>query len=190
MLIKSSDSLDAVFQTLKHELHRGALDSKHPFRFMTLATGAGQNLSARYVVLRKVDEDLNFYFFSDLRTDKIKALRSNPGTALVFYHPNKRVQIRVKGEAVLHHGNDVAKGFWTRIQGDAQNAYQPIYAPGAIISHPEAAYHWEGKFQDHYFAVIQIIPKHMDLLQLNGQTHIRVGFEKTGKDWQINWLAP
>lgn len=77
MLFNSQNSLSEVWATLSHELHRGALDSKHPFRYVTLATRGEDAPEQRIVVLRKVDEALNFYFFTDSRTAKVTQIQEN-----------------------------------------------------------------------------------------------------------------
>lgn len=190
MLFTSQNSLPEIWTTLSHELHRGALDSKHPFRYVTLATCGGDTPEQRMVVLRKVDEALNFYFFTDSRTAKVKQIQQNPQAEFLVYHSGKRTQIRVKGRLQIHQQDDLSEEMWKRVQGDARKAYNSTLAPGSEIEDPDLAYDWPAELDDRYFAVLKFIPEAIEALQLNGLTHVRVSFLKSGADWNGDWLVP
>ncbi|MEM6830901.1 MAG: pyridoxamine 5'-phosphate oxidase family protein, partial [Bacteroidota bacterium] len=98
MLISPKDELTTVFETVKHEIHRATLDKKHPFRFVVLST-FGSSISSRYVVLRKVSENFHPIIYTDLRSQKVGDIRSHKSIQLLFYHPQKRVQVVISGEA-------------------------------------------------------------------------------------------
>ena len=190
MLFTAQNSLPEIWSALKHELHRGALDAKHPFRYVTLATMSNQSTEQRMVVLRKVDEKLNFYFFTDSRTDKVSQLSENPTAEFLVYHPSKRTQIRVKGRIQIHHQNSFSQEMWQRVQGDAQKAYNSTLAPGSEIEAPSLAYDWPAEMDDSYFSVLELIPSEIEALQLNKLTHIRVKFNRGRGDWNGVWLVP
>ena len=190
MLFNEQESLSEIFHSVRHELHRGALDHRHPFRYISLATQTNEDLDLRYVVLREVDDDLNFYIFSDTRTRKVFHTNTNPKVAVLLYHPNKKVQIRIKGEATVHQRDEVSTTMWPRVQGDGKKAYNPTIAPGSRIAHPEEAHQWPETMNDENFTVIKISPTYIDALQLNAQEHLRVEFSKTNDDWEMNWIAP
>ena len=190
MLFTSQNSLPEIWSTLSHELHRGWLDSKHPFRYVTLATRGEDAPEQRMVVLRKIDKDLNFYFFTDSRTAKVSQIKENPQAEFLVYHPGKRTQIRVKGILQIHQQNELSQEMWKRVQGDAQKAYNSTLSPGAEITNPELAYDWPTELDDRFFVVLQFIPETVEALQLNGLTHLRVSFSKMGEDWEGHWLVP
>jgi pyridoxamine 5'-phosphate oxidase len=190
MLFNSQNSLSEIWATLSHELHRGALDAKHPFRYVTLATIGNDSSEQRIVVLRKMDEELNFYFFTDSRTAKVTQIQENPQAEFLVYHPAKRTQIRVKGTLKIHHRNELSQEMWKRVQGDAQKAYNSTLEPGIEIANPDLAYDWPTELDDRFFAVLKFIPERIEVLQLNGLTHVRVSFSKSGADWNGKWLVP
>jgi pyridoxine/pyridoxamine 5'-phosphate oxidase len=190
MLFNSKQSLSEIWTTLSHELHRGGLDSKHPFRYVTLATRGKDAPDQRMVVLRKVDEALNFYFFTDSRTAKVSQIQENPLAEFLVYHPSKRTQIRVKGRLQIHQQNELSQEMWKRVQGDAQKAYNSTLSPGTEISDPDLAYDWPAELDDRFFAVLQFIPESIEALQLNGLTHVRVSFSKAEGNWEGKWLVP
>jgi len=190
MLFSTEDTLEDIFRIVKHELQKGALDPTHPFRFFSLASQTESDVDLRYLVLRKFDEELNFYFFTDYRSTKVKHFKNKPNSALLFYHSGKRVQVRIKGQVEIHHQNELSRSFWSSIQGNAQKAYNSITPPGEIIPNPISAYDWPTEMDDRFFCLIKVTPIHIEALQIHGLSHIRVVFQKMKDNWDMNWLAP
>lgn len=190
MLLDTEQSKEATWQTVKHELHRGALDRKHPFRFVTLSTYGDHGVQARWVVLRKVSQDLRFFMYSDIRTQKVKDLQAHPQAHLLFYHERKKVQIRCEGEIRLHHQNELSQNHWEHVQGAGKKAYTPNIAPGTEIEHPKEAHQWTTEWEDQYFVVLEFTPTAFDVLQLNQLEHIRIRFCKEEGEWVKTWIAP
>ena len=115
MLFSSTDSFSAIWQTLLHELHRGALDPKHPFRYLTVATVGEQFPQVRTVVMRQFTADLEFLAYTDVRSSKVQELLEVPRVSLLFYHPKKQVQVRVKALATIHVMDELAQEHWKRV---------------------------------------------------------------------------
>jgi len=191
MLIEKGNDLKNVWDAVKHELHRGALDKKHPFRFVVLGTVGESGPDTRYVVLRKIDQEFNFYIYTDGRTAKAKSLAENPKLSLLFYHPQKRIQIRVLAEVALHQRDNLAEEHWSRVQGEARKAYQSWLRPGTEILQPEDAFLWsEDESDAANFLVLRIVPSSVEVLQLNGLEHLRAKFFQEEGEWRGAWLAP
>ena len=190
MLFTKENSLEEIFQSVKHELHRGALDAKHPFRFVTLATKSENGVDARYVVVRSIDEELNIFFFTDGRTSKVKQLVSFPDMALLFYHPAKRTQIKILGKALIHSNDEFKAKFWSKIQVEGQKAYNQILVPGSAIQDPSEAFAWNEPLTVTNFTLIQVKPIEIDALQLKGNEHLRVLFKLQENRWKKKWIAP
>ncbi|WP_209330069.1 pyridoxamine 5'-phosphate oxidase family protein [Lunatimonas salinarum] len=187
MLFDIHTSLDDVFQRVKGELREGALDANHPFRFFPLTTYGSES---RYVVLRKFSENFIFSFFTDSRSSKVGQLMAKSQVALLFYDPGKRVQVRVKGKATVHHQDDTSALFWESIPREARKAYGPLIHPGHRIGHPSEAHIWPESIDDRFFTVVEVFADKLDVMQLSGFDHIRAGFEREGGDWRSYWLAP
>lgn len=190
MLINPNDPLEQVFRSVCSELARGVLDKRHPFRYMIMSTVGTEEIAARYVVLRKVDEDLNLYFYTDLRTEKIRQLQKNDSCTLLGYHPNKKAQLRINGRASIHCQDALAREHWKNVQGRAQKAYNPVIAPGKPINHPIEAHAWPEVMTDQYFTVIVVSPFSMEILQLDKLEHTRARFDHDGSRWNYQWIAP
>jgi pyridoxine/pyridoxamine 5'-phosphate oxidase len=190
MLFSTEDSLEDIFSIVNHELQRGVLDPTHPFRFFSLATHTDSDIDVRYVVLRNLDDVMNLFFFTDYRSTKVKQFKNKPHVALLFYHPEKRVQVRIKGNIEIHHQNDLSRTFWATVQGDAQKGYNATIPPGEIISDPRTAHNWPAEMDDTFFCLIKVIPIHIEALQIHGLNHIRAVFQKKKDIWKMDWLAP
>jgi len=189
MIFTETESPTEIWQSLVHELRRGALDPKHPFRYVNLGTQTISGPEIRTVVLRSVSKNLEFYVFTDLRSAKVEELRQSPLVCLHFYHPGKRVQIRIHAKANLHSQDELSRAFWAKVQGDAQKAYTSTQAPGTIISIPEDAFGWLEPGDDRFFTVMRFVPERVEVLQLNGIHHLRLVFLRS-EDWRGSWLVP
>ena len=183
-------SLKANFEDIWALLKRAMADKKHPFRFLVLATSNTRAPGMRYVVLRKIDEAGHLILFTDQRSSKVTEIRINPEVTLLFYHPQARLQVRVEGRASLHHKDAVCREYWPMVQGETWKAYGSIKVPGEVIDRPDEAYEWDEDLAKELFTIIRIDPKRMEVLQLNGLTHLRAGFEKQEGEWSGDWLVP
>jgi general stress protein 26 len=190
MILDFNKSKEEAWRDIKHEIHRGALDKKHPFRFLVLSTFGDNGIESRWVVMREVSELLHMYIYSDARTQKVKDLKSCEQAHVLFFHEKKGLQIRCKGKVELNHQNNLSKEHWKRVQGLAQRAYTPEKAPGSLLESPDQAHKWNMDFGDQYFSVLEFIPEEFDVLQLNRLEHLRLKIEKKGKDWIRQWVAP
>lgn len=189
MLFSENESPSEIWKSISHELHRGALDPKHPFRYINLGTSGKTAPEIRTVVLRSINKDLEFFVFTDFRSEKISELTASSLATLHLYHPGKKVQIRIKAISEIHHQDEMSKTFWTKVQGEAQKAYSSTLAPSSHISNPEEGFDWPEQMDDRFFTVLKFIPESIEALQLNGLRHLRILFSKKEK-WEGQWLVP
>ena len=187
MLFNSSDAPSQIWQNVLHELHRGALDPKHPFRFLTLATSGAQFPQVRTVVLRQLSPAMEFVVYTDVRTAKVQDLLTTPRVSLLFYHPKKQVQVRIKAIATLHVEDAIAQEQWKRVSEKRQSEYKSGLAPGTRIESPDLG--WETQSDSAHFSVLKFSPLAIEVLQLARQGHLRIQFE-LASGWQGTWLVP
>jgi pyridoxamine 5'-phosphate oxidase len=187
MLFNSSDAPSQIWQNVLHELHRGALDPKHPFRFLTLATSGAQFPQVRTVVLRQLSPAMEFVVYTDVRTAKVQDLLTTPRVSLLFYHPKKQVQVRIKAIATLHVEDAIAQEHWKRVSGKRQSEYKSGLAPGTRIESPDLG--WEAHSESAHFSVLKFSPLAIEVLQLAREGHLRIQFD-LASGWQGTWLVP
>jgi len=187
MLFNSSDAPSQIWQNVLHELNRGALDPKHPFRFLTLATSGAQFPQVRTVVLRHMSPAMEFLVYTDVRTAKVRDLLETPRVSLLFYHPKKQVQVRVKAIATLHVEDALAQEHWKRVPEKRQSEYKSGLVPGTRIETPDLG--WETQSESTHFSVLKFSPLSIEALQLAREGHLRMQFELAA-GWQGTWLVP
>ena len=187
MLFSSTDSFSAIWQTLLHELHRGALDPKHPFRYLTVATVGEQFPQVRTVVMRQFTADLEFLAYTDVRSSKVQELLEVPRVSLLFYHPKKQVQVRVKALATIHVMDELAQEHWKRVPDKRRSEYQSKLDPATRIAAPAAG--WESSSEHSHFSVLKFSPLALEVLQLSREGHLRAQFD-LASGWEGSWLVP
>jgi pyridoxamine 5'-phosphate oxidase len=187
MLFSATDSFAAIWQTLLHELHRGALDPKHPFRYLTVATFGEQFPQVRTVVLRQFTTDLEFLVYTDARSSKVQELLELPRVSLLFYHPKKQVQVRVQALATVHVEDELSQANWKRVPDKRRVEYQSELGPGKRIMHPKDG--WESSKESAHFSVLKFSPLSLEVLQLSREGHLRIQFD-LASGWEGSWLVP
>jgi pyridoxine/pyridoxamine 5'-phosphate oxidase len=172
----------------KAELRRSNADRKHPFRYFNFAT-LGEFPEVRTVVSRKVDLDLTLTFFTDARSPKVQQIKKNKQVSALFYHPGKKLQIRMNGLAELV---DQRHGDFDRLLNEVKQTsslkdYTTLQAPGSTV--PDEAKLLFG--DEVYFLAIKIKPIKLDVLQLGREGHRRSAYAKNESgEWEEAVLVP
>ena len=190
MLFTSSSSQKEIWSTISKQLRLGANDSRHPFRFVNLCTLDGNQPDSRYVVLREFKEDLALLFYTDSRSEKVAQINKNPNASLLFYHPEERCQVKVSGKANIVTNTEILKEHWNNVQTEAKKGYQSVLAPKTAVSQPEEGWAQELEYQSKYFSIIKVQAEQIECLQLDGEGHLRISFNKKQEDWHPTWLVP
>lgn len=171
----------------KTELVRSNVDRKHPFRFFTLAT-IGDFPEVRTVVKRNVRADLSIIFFTDSRSPKVEEIQYNQKVSALFYHPKKKLQVRIRGEAnfIDSSQEDFPKYFEQIKQARSISDYTSALPPGTKISEFSAITHVE----EIHFMPVHIQPIEIDVLQLDLNGHQRALYVLENDDWREIILTP
>jgi pyridoxine/pyridoxamine 5'-phosphate oxidase len=189
-ILKPDHSLKDMRQAVIAELLKGSVKKNHPFQNTVLSTIDGKKTASRWVVFRKLTDQETYLIFTDYRSDKVSQLKKNAQCALLFYHNRQGLQVRINGKAVIHHEDDLTKKYWPGIKGSSVKNYTTEVAPGTPITKQEEGLKWDAEFGDKHFAILEILPEKMDVLQLDRDGHIRVGFTREQEDWKGSFLVP
>ena len=194
MLITPDHSPQQALTDVHDQLKRAAVDTKHNFRFFSVATSglADQPAQSRMVVLRSFTENWEFEFYTDHRSSKVEEIKKRPVLSALFWDPSKRVQVRIEAGAEIHHQNELAKERWTSVQGGAQKAYNSPVTPGRQINQPDDAHQWPKQMDDSYFAVVSCKASCIKVLQISGMEHLALQYDRksSGSEWIGTWIAP
>ena len=171
----------------RQELLRSNADHRHPFRYFSLAT-FGEYPEARWVVKRKCDAGFNILFFTDERSPKVEQLQANPKVTALFYHPKKKLQIRLKGEAsIILPGHPEHAGWLQQMSQSASvKDFQTTLPPGAQVATEKSVLYDTGL----HFAAAWIHPHSLDILELGRKSHHRCMYMYNNGEWVESVLVP
>jgi len=176
-----------LFLLAQAELLRSNVDRKHPFNYFWVTT-LDYFPEVRTVVLRKAEDDFRLTFFTDSRSPKVEHIQRNPRVSALFYHPRKKLQLRIKGEAkVWTSSGEKHREFKRRVeQSGSLKDYTTNQAPGTPLREeglPESG-------TEIYFAVVEIESILLDILQLGSENHQRAQYQKENQEWKEQKVVP
>ena len=123
--------LDTILETEYTELQKATTDGKHVYHCFYIATIDNEVPKLRTVVLRALNKDENtLSFHTDLRSNKIKEIKSNNNISALFYDKKRKVQIRMRGKAVLYENSSELKTIWSTMRPESKLCYMGPFAPG------------------------------------------------------------
>ena len=180
--------MQSIFEEILSELQNGAKDREHPYHYFTIATlGVDKFARLRLVALRNVSNDLKLTFFTDKRSKKVLHIKENPRVSLLFYHPEKLLQLRIEGMATINSDQFQIQKTWETIGNEARKDYLTTEAPGTTITNPESVEYLK---DGDYFSIVDIEPLRIERLKLNTEGHRKTKFNKKGDKWTSEHLVP
>ena len=192
---------DLIFDEIWALLSRGVVDRSEEFRLPVIIVNKGDFADGRIVVLRGAFKDRRVLrFHTDLRSSKIEALKNNQNIYFLFYNKKRKIQVRAKGLATIHHKNSITEEAWKKTQVVSRKCYLATNSPGSISAEPHPGYpkELEGKnpniedtevgFEN--FCVIESKIDEMEWLYLASQGHRRAKLILKDEDVKTEWLIP
>lgn len=176
----------------------GAVKSRTPFHTPSIATLHQGDVSLRTVVLRKtLPTERELRFHTDIRSPKWQELSQNPSISALFYDAVDRIQLRVKGKAVLHHTDEITTEAWQKTTLSSRCCYLTEHSPSSFsaistsglsedIEHENFTLA-ESESGYSNFGIVSIHVQSIDWLWLNHAGHRRAFFdyEKGVNSWMI-----
>ncbi len=179
---------DTYLKEIKQELTSGADKKEHPFHYFTLGTVGLEPLSRlRTIVLRGIEDDFTLVFYTDARSKKTIHLVENNKVGLLFFHPEKLLQVRIEGLAFIHKDEQTLKKYWDNIHEKARKEYSTVAAPGTALEHPDQL---EYLNEENHFCIISVVPYRIEYLKLQSPDHLRIQYSKEEELWESEFLVP
>ncbi len=190
-----------ILKKIWKNLDLGTLDREHPFHLPVFGSICDREPRLRVVVLRRFwRKPPALAFHAHMGSPKINQIRSNPNVYWLFFHPQERFQIRIKGMATVHADGDLHEEQWLATElfsrrcyiGEApsQESKKPTSGlPENLIERkPTREESEQGKAN---FAVIRSTIDEIDCLEMNVKGHRRSLFtwSDTG-ELETKWLTP
>lgn len=177
----------------------GAVKSRTPFHTPSIATLHQGDVNLRTVVLRKtLPTERELRFHTDIRSPKWQELSLIPSISALFYDAVDRIQLRVKGKAVLHQTNEITAEAWQKTTLSSRCCYLTEHSPSSF-----SAISTSGLSEDienenftlaesekgySNFGIVSIHVQSIDWLWLNHAGHRRALFDYEKESF--HWMVP
>ena len=193
------NDLDKVYTKIWDLLNLGLKDRNASFHLPVFICGKNTNFDGRVVVLRGVNEkNKKIWFHSDIRSRKIKVLKTNPESSMLFYDKEEKIQVRLKVECTINHENEITKESWSKTGHISRKCYLVDNGPGTESPIPTSGLKPEldnfeftmEQSEEGYknFTVIKCNIKSVEWLYLAAKGHRRAKFDNESK--KNVWLVP
>ena len=176
----------------------GAIKSRTPFHTPSIATLHQSDVSLRTVVLRKtLPTERELRFHTDVRSPKWQELSQNPSISALFYDAVDRIQLRIKGKAVLHHTNEITAEAWQKTSLSSRKCYLTLFSPSSFTEESTSGLTDDIEHENFTlaesesgysnFGIVSIHVQSIDWLWLNHAGHRRAYFdyEQGVNSWMI-----
>ena len=195
------NDLNKIYLKIWDLLKTGLQNRNLPFHIPVFICGNKDKSDGRIVVLRGVNEnEKKIWFHSDIRSNKIKILKSNPEGTLLFYDKGEKIQLRVQGAIKINYQNDKTKKSWEKTAHLSRQCYLGDKAPGATTDMPTSGLKEEidnlkytleeSEIGYKNFCVIETYIKSIEWLYLAAKGHRRAYFDLNKKKPEKKWLIP
>ena len=195
------NNLDKIYFKIWKILYSGLQNSNAPFHLPVFICGNKNKFDGRIVVLRGIDKEENkIWFHSDIRSIKIKILKTNSAGALLFYDKSEKVQLRISGNVKINYKNNTTKKAWKKTAHMSRQCYLGKKNPGSDFYIPTSGL---SKDIDHFkyslkeseegyknFCVIETFIKSIEWLYLAARGHRRAYFSLKNNSLKKKWLIP
>lgn len=125
-----------ILKKIWKNLDLGTLDRDHPFHTPVFGTVAGAAPDLRMVVLRRFwRKPPQLAFHAHKGSPKVAQVEANPNVYWLFYHPEEKFQLRIKGTARLHMDGELHEEQWLATELFSRRCYVGA-SPSVESDHP------------------------------------------------------
>lgn len=180
----------------------GSQNPKDAFYKGALSTVGKGGPGLRTVVLRQADrQQRTALCYSDVRATKVAEILENPAASWLFWDDERKVQLRLNGQATVHTDDALSDGHWQGTSLSNRRSYLAGPAPGTVQSFPTSGLpagldareptEEESEAGRPRFAVIVMQVERLEWLWLARGGHRRAGFAYAGTELtEAAWLVP
>ena len=195
------ETFDGILNEVWKMLKRGVTHFNDPFHWPVLGTTGKDGGSLRTVILRQfILPERILICHTDSRTDKVQEISNSAKVSWLFYHPKKKVQLRISGHATLHEDDRFADGQWAVTKITSRINYHATEPPGTPINKPSSGLPdfllkkvptlLESERGRKNFMAIACRIDSMDWLILRALGNLRTRFDWDENGLNAAWLIP
>ena len=195
------NNLDKVYLKIWDLLKIGLENRDLPFHIPVFICGDKIKSDGRIVVLRGVDEKKRkIWFHADIRSNKIKILKSNSEATLLFYDKSEKIQLRISGNTKINYKNDITNNSWKKTAHMSRQCYLGDKPPGSDSLDPTSGlssdvdnFNFTMKDSEigyKNFCVVEVFIESIEWLYLAAKGHRRALFKLEENTIRKKWLIP
>ena len=195
------NDLDKIYSKVWQILNLGLQDRDAPFHIPIFICGHKKNFDGRVVVLRGVEEkEKKIWFHTDIRSKKVKILKSNSNCSFLFYDKSQKIQLRISAKAKINYKNDKTIKSWRKTVHMSRQCYLGDKPPGFKSLVPSSGltedidnlkYTIEdSEYGYNNFCVIESYIESIEWLYLAAKGHRRAFFNLKKNSVEKSWLIP
>lgn len=191
-----------ILKKIWKNLDLGTLERNHPFHTPVFATVCDDAPELRVVVLRRFwrKNPRALAFHTHVGAPKISEIKSNPKVSFVFYHPQEKLQVRIKGLAEIHTSGELHEEQWLATEFYSRRCYVGE-APSAASEKPTSGLpeeiadrkptKEESEAGKSNFVVVSSTIDSIDCLELDSRGNRRSLFVwNDAGELETRWLTP
>jgi len=195
------NNLDEVYLKVWKLLNEGLRNRNASFHIPVFICGNKNKFDGRIVVLRGVSEtEKKIWFHSDIRSNKVKVLKSNSEATLLFYDKSEKVQLRINGISKVNYKNNITLNSWKKTAHMSRQCYLGDKAPGSNANAATSGLtddvdnlkysKEESEIGYKNFCVIEVFINSIEWLYLAAKGHRRAYFLLKNNSLEKKWLIP
>ena len=151
--------------------------------------------------MRGVDKkEKKIWFHADIRSNKIKILKSYPKATLLFYDKHEKIQLRISSKVKINYQNNTTVESWKKTAHMSRQCYLGSKVPGSNSSEATSGLTEnidnmkytieESEIGYKNFCVIENYIKSIEWLYLAAKGHRRAYFSLENSSVKKKWLIP
>ena len=195
------NTLEVVLDEVWAMLKKGAARFNDPFHCPVLGTSHEEGCNLRTVILRQFNlPERILVCHTDARAPKAREIKEFNRVAWLFYHPRKKVQLRISGKATLHAADQFADDQWAAAGITSRLNYAASEPPGTSVDKPTSGLPdflknkvstlLESEKARRHFMSIACQIDSLDWLRLSLQGNRRARFAWDEKGMRSTWVIP
>ena len=198
---KYYNDLDKVHLKIWSLLEAGLKDRESSFHIPVFICGNKNEFDGRIVVLRGVDQkEKKIWFHSDIRSNKVKILKSNSDATFLFYDKKEKIQLRISVISKINFQNNITEKSWKKTVHMSRQCYLGEKPPGSISAQASSGLNndidnlkytlEESEIGYKNFCVVETYIKSIEWLYLAAKGHRRAYFSLKNNSVESKWLIP
>ena len=195
------NDLNKTYLKIWDLLENGLVNRDAQFHIPVFITGDQNKFDGRIIVLRGINQkEKKIWFHSDIRSKKVKVLKSNSQASFLFYDKIEKIQLRIFGSTKINYKNEISKKSWKKTAHMSRQCYLGNNAPGTEAIGPTSGLTndidnlkyslEESEIGYENFCVIETFVESIEWLYLAAKGHRRAFFNLKNTIVEKKWITP